>query len=115
MGATTDIATGVGAHADPVEVARRQLISPGAVLMPPSDVNRCIGADKHAWAAFSTHWDNLAPDSYAKELGTRRLRRYGRFSYRAADGATTLLAHREFVQPEDSNPLYINTDRHFAP
>lgn len=50
---------------------------------------------------------------YAAELGLQRLRRYGRYSF--VDGAATATPNRVFVQPLDSNPLYIDRDRHFEP
>lgn len=74
----------------------------------------CLGVDD-GWTRFSSHWDELAPDSYAAELGTRRLRRYGHFAFRPADGLARPMPHRAFVQPEDSNPLYVATDRQFEP
>lgn len=97
----------------PAESAARLLSSTGVALMPPGETNACVGADDHAWARFGRHWDELVPDSYAAELGTRRLRRYGHFRFR--DGAAQPLPHGAFVQPEDSNPLYVERDRHFEP
>jgi hypothetical protein len=35
--------------------------------------------------------------------------------FRPADGVAQLMPHRAFVQPEDSNPLYVAKDRHFEP
>lgn len=67
------------------------------------------------WRRFSSHWEDLAPDRYAAELDTTRLRRYGHFTYTAADGCMRLLPHATFAQPQDSNPLYIGKDRDFEP
>lgn len=67
------------------------------------------------WTRFAAHWDDLTPDRYAAELGTRRLRRFGHFLFSPADGVVTPMAHSAFVQPEDSNPLYVEQDRHFEP
>lgn len=106
MAATTDL--------DPVEIAKDRLTSVGAWLMPPEELNMCLGVDD-GWTRFSSHWDELAPDSYAAELGTRRLRRYGHFAFRPADGLARPMPHRAFVQPEDSNPLYVATNRQFEP
>jgi len=96
------------------DVAGR-LTSAGACLIDAAEVNACLGADEDAWAEFSSHWEHLAPDSYAAELGFQRLRRYGRFAYRPADRTATLMPHHEFAQPENSNPLYVGRDRHFEP
>jgi hypothetical protein len=101
--------------ADPVEAAGRLLTSVGVCLMRAAELTRCIGADDDAWIRFSSHWQELVPDSYAAELGTRRLRRYGSFCYKAADEVAMPMPHRAFAQPEDSNPLYIERDRHFEP
>ena len=81
--------------------------------MPPAELNAAVGADDDAWTQFAAHWDDLAPDPYAAELGTRRLRRYGH--YRFAGGVATPLPHDSFVQPENSNPLYLQRDRYFEP
>jgi hypothetical protein len=107
--------TSIATHTDPVELARQQLMSVGACLMAPVDLNTCLGVDEDAWTRFSAYWDDLAPDPYAAELGTRRLRRYGHFRFTPADGVAKLLPHHAFVQPEDSNPLYVQTDRQFEP
>lgn len=96
----------------PEDVAQR-LTSVGACVMTPADLNRRLGVDD--WTRFSGHWDDLAADRYAAELGTRRLRRYGHFRFTSADGVAELLPHRAFVQPEDSNPLYLERDRDFEP
>lgn len=81
--------------------------------MPPADVARSLGVDKDVWSRFAAHWEELAPDPYAAELGIRRLRRYGH--YTLADGVATPMPTGAFVQPQDSNPLYVERDRHFEP
>jgi len=101
--------------ADPPETARQLLTSVGVFLMPSADLTRCLQADADAWSRFSAHWKELVHDSYAAELGTQRLRRYGWFSFRPAEGVANAMPHRAFVQPQDSNPLYIDRDRHFEP
>jgi hypothetical protein len=101
--------------ADPVETARQLLTSVGVYLMPSADLTRCLRADADAWSRFSAHWEELVRDSYAAELGAQRLRRYGWFSFRPADGVANAMPHRAFVQPHDSNPFYIDRDRHFEP
>ncbi|WP_369212747.1 2OG-Fe dioxygenase family protein [Streptomyces flavofungini] len=82
--------------------------------MAPAALARCLGVGQEAWAEFAAHWEELAPDAYAAELGTRRLRRYGRFSLSRA-GQLEAREHVAFVQPEESNPLYVEVDRRFAP
>lgn len=69
-----------------VEAAMRGLKEIGAFLMAAADLNLCLGVDDDAWTRFSAHWEQLAPDSSAAELGTRRLRRYGHFMFGATDG-----------------------------
>lgn len=98
-----------------VDTVGQQLRSVGTYLMPPAELNGCLGIDDGEWQRFGGHWEELAPDPYAAELGTQRLRRYGHFMFTPADGAAELLPHRAFVQPEDSNPLYVERDRHFEP
>ena len=92
-----------------------RLESRSACVLSSALLSRCMGVDSAAWERFSLHWDQLVPDSYAAELGSTRLRRYGHFAFRAADVSTRLLPHGVFAQPEDSNPLYVDQDRIFAP
>jgi hypothetical protein len=89
--------------------------SAGAYVMSPAELNVRLGVNPDEWARFGSHWDDLAADPYAAELGTRRLRRYGRFVFTTADGIAELMPHRAFVQPQRSNPLYIGHHRHFEP
>lgn len=98
----------------PAHVAQ-QLTEVGACLMPSAEVNACLGIESSEWTRFAAHWDELAPDRYAAQLGTRRLRRYGHFLFSSADGDAKPMPHDAFVQPEDSNPLYVATARRFEP
>jgi hypothetical protein len=98
-----------------VDSAAQRLRSVGTSLMPPAELDGILGTGAEAWRAFGRHWDELAPDPYAAELGTRRLRRYGHFRFTPADGHFEPLPLDAFVQPENSNPLYIERDRHFEP
>jgi hypothetical protein len=86
-----------------------------ACVLSTAEVSRRIGVDAAAWNRFASHWEELAPDGYAAQLGTTRLRRYGHFAFTPADGSARLLPHGTFAQPENSNPLYIGQDRLFAP
>lgn len=96
-------------------VATRRLASTGVALVSSTDLRTCLGIGDAAWRRFAAHWDRLAPDRYAAQLGTHRLRRYGHFYFRAADEHAERLPHAAFVQPDESNPLYVETDRHFQP
>jgi hypothetical protein len=95
--------------------AAQQLTEIGAYLMPPAELNPSLGIDESAWTRFAAHWEDLVADPYAAQLGSRRLRRYGHFRFTPANGLAEPMPHDAFVQPEDSNPLYIDTDRHFEP
>jgi hypothetical protein len=98
---------------DPIATAAGRLTSKGVFFMPPPDLVRSLGVNENAWDRFSAHWDDLAVDPYAAELGMRRLRRYGHYLF--ADGIARPMPIAAFVQPDDSNPLYIEKDRHFEP
>jgi hypothetical protein len=91
----------------------RLLSTVGAAVMRPAALSACTGVHDDAWRAFGAHWNDLAVDTYAEECGTRRLRRYGHFLFR--DGVATPMAHDAFLQPQDSNPLYLGRERHFQP
>ena len=96
------------------EHVAEQLAQVGTCLRDPAELNARLGVDASTWTRFAAQWDDLAPDRYAAELGTRRLRRFGHFLFSPADGVVTPM-HSAFVQPEDSNPLYVEQDRHFEP
>ncbi|MEU5901986.1 MULTISPECIES: 2OG-Fe dioxygenase family protein [Streptomyces] len=98
----------------PAEQARQALLAEGSYLMEPDALSQCLGTDDSGWRAFAAHWEDLAPDTYAAELGTRRLRRYGRFCLSRA-GELAAQEHAGFLQPEHSNPLYVDVDRRFEP
>lgn len=97
------------------EYIAQQLTQVGAYLMQPAELNACLGIEASAWTRFAAHWEDLAPDPYAAKLGTQRLRRYGHFLFSPASGTFKPMPHDVFVQPEDSNPLYVATDRRFEP
>jgi hypothetical protein len=83
--------------------------------MPSEVVGRGVGADAAGgWERFAGHWEDLVPDPYAAANGSERLRRYGHFML-DRHGAVTGTTHEAFVQPEDTNPLYVGVDRHFEP
>lgn len=111
--AVTRILSVQRANADPVAAAAQQVAMAGAALLPAVEVKRSLGAGREDWKRFARHWERLAPDAYAAELGVRRLRRYGQYSFR--DGALRPIPEHTFVQPEDSNPLYVGRQREFEP
>ena len=98
-----------------LEDARKALVSGGAYVMPAIVTTSCLGLEEGAWDRFRTHWDKLATDGYAADLGVRRLRRYGQFSLSPATEQIRLMPQASFVQPEDSNSLYVGVKRTFEP
>ncbi|MBW0013048.1 2OG-Fe dioxygenase family protein [Mycobacterium sp.] len=98
-------------HADPVTAAAQLLTTTGVAVMTAFDVTRSLEVGREEWTRFARHWQHLAPDPYAAELGVQRMRRYGQYSLR--DGVLRPMPRLAFVQPEDSNPLYIGKDREF--
>ncbi|OBJ60087.1 2OG-Fe dioxygenase family protein [Mycobacterium asiaticum] len=99
-------------HGDPLAAATRELTSTGVAVLPAFALSRSLGIHLEEWIRFGRHWDDLSPDPYAAELGTRRLRRYGRY---LMDDTAHPVPTEDFVQPEDSNPLYIGKSRQFEP
>ncbi|RLL69785.1 2OG-Fe dioxygenase family protein [Streptomyces sp. Z26] len=87
----------------------------GSRVVPAEEFHRRTGTAPQAWASFARHWEKLAPDPYAAARGTRRLRRYGAFTFDAVTGEARPTAHTPFVQPEASNPLYVDVRRDFEP
>lgn len=101
------------ADADPVDAAARLVATTGAAVLSSFDVTRSLGTGREEWTRFARHWQQLGPDPYAAELGVQRLRRYGQYSY--SDGVLSPMPRSTFVQPEDSNPLYVGKNRDFEP
>lgn len=83
---------------DPVEDARKGLVSGGAYVMPAAVTTSCLGVEDSAWDRFRTHWDQLSTDSYAADLGVHRLRRYGLFSLTPETEQIRLVRQASFVQ-----------------
>lgn len=102
-------------HETERENVANSLRTDGTCLLSPAGVRLRTGTEPADWEAFARHWDSLTADEYAARRGTRRLRRYGAFSYDAVTGAMSPQPHTEFVQPEDSNPLYVGVERTFEP
>ena len=86
-----------------------------ACVLPGAELLAHLGADTADWNRFASHWEELVLDEYAFELNTTRYRRYGHFALRPGDGSLRSQPHDVFAQPEDSNPLYVDVDRHFEP
>ncbi|BBZ73713.1 2OG-Fe dioxygenase family protein [Mycobacterium paraseoulense] len=101
------------ADADPVAAAARLVAATGAAVMSAFDVTRGLGAAREEWTRFAGHWRRLGPDPYAAELGVQRMRRYGQYALR--DRVLRPMPRTTFVQPQDSNPLYIGRERDFEP
>ncbi|CAM3592169.1 2OG-Fe dioxygenase family protein [Nocardiopsis gilva] len=91
------------------------LAEEGVCLLPPDTVNAALGIEPSRWTRFAAHWDDLADDPYVAAHGTRRQRRYDRFSLTPANGELDPLPHTPFIQPGHTNPLYPDVERHFAP
>jgi hypothetical protein len=102
-------------RADPVEDAGKGLVSGGAHVMPAAVTTACLGLEKAAWDRFRTHWDELSSDSYAAARGVCRLRRYGQFAFTPATEEIKPLVRASFVQPDETNPLYVGVERTFEP
>ncbi|MEU8431485.1 2OG-Fe dioxygenase family protein [Streptomyces sp. NPDC029216] len=106
-----EAAGGVGSA---VGAARAAVAGRGWYLMDAAATSRCLGAGPAAWEQLAGHWEDLVADPYAAEQGTSRLRRIGRFLL-SRSGEISPLPHETFVQPQASNPLYVDVERRFEP
>ncbi|WP_330237522.1 2OG-Fe dioxygenase family protein [Streptomyces sp. NBC_00525] len=97
-----------------VEQARTAVASEGWYLMEPDAVAGCLGIGVGEFGCLASHWEELAVDPYAAERGTRRMRRYGSYEL-SANGTVRAKGHETFVQPQNSNPLYVDRARRFEP
>jgi len=104
----------VVADVDQVYSARTGLDSTGAHVIPAAAVRQRLQWDDAQWTRFAAHWEDLRPDKYAAESGTRRMRRYGQFVL-ARDGTRRLLPHAAFRQPTNTNRLFPHASRDFDP
>ncbi|MFD5393190.1 2OG-Fe dioxygenase family protein [Streptomyces sp. NPDC127097] len=95
--------------------AREHVSLNGVHVMAAATVRAHLAGGEEEWSRFAMHWEDLSQDRYASERGTCRLRRYGRFSLTPATGDLSQLPHCPFVQPDRSNPLYVDVVRHFDP
>jgi hypothetical protein len=86
-------------HADPVAVAAEQLTTTGVYLMPSFDLTRSLGVGREVWTRFARHWEDLAPDPSAADLGVARLCRYGQYLFH--DGVARQMPTNAFAQPEE--------------
>jgi hypothetical protein len=64
-------------------------------LMPSFDLTRRLGASREVWTRFARHWEHLAPDRNATELGGQRLRRCGQYTLH--DGVVQRIPDRGFA------------------
>lgn len=114
-GSKGDTGSTVAGDAIPiVQTAREAVAGRGWHLMPPDVASPCVNADPAVWERFAAHWEDLVVDPYAAQEGTRRLRRYGRFLL-TRTGEVAPLDQEVFVQPGESNPLYVGVERRFEP
>ncbi|CAL9558683.1 2OG-Fe dioxygenase family protein [Streptomyces sp. enrichment culture] len=93
--------------------ASEELARQGWHLQSADTVSGLLGVGDARWAAYADHWDDLVLDTYMKDGGTYRNRRYGHFRYDA--GVLTRLPHGPYRQESAVNPLNGGIDRHFAP
>ncbi|MDT0482735.1 MULTISPECIES: 2OG-Fe dioxygenase family protein [Streptomyces] len=107
------------AHPDLTHPAKsaavRNLSSWGGYLQPAAEQSELIGASPQDWDRFAEHWDDLTVDTYMRDGGTYRYRRYGHFRLDAAVTELTALPHRPYRQESDINPLNGGIERHFDP
>jgi hypothetical protein len=100
--------------ADPVHDARTALASTGVHVIPPAVLRQHLRVHHRQWTRFAAHWEDLRPDRYAAQSGTRRMRRYGQFIL-ARDGTRRLQPHATFRQPTNTNRLFPDGGRDFEP
>jgi hypothetical protein len=67
------------------------------------------------WARFGRHWDDLTLDTFMRDGGTYRYRRYGHYRLDTGSGSLTRLPHSTYFQEEAVNPLNGGLQRQFDP
>ncbi|MET8419250.1 2OG-Fe dioxygenase family protein [Streptomyces sp. NPDC005134] len=95
--------------------AARELSSWGGYFQPAAEQSDLIGASAQDWARFAAHWNDLTVDTYMRDGGAYRYRRYGHFQLDAATGELLALPHAPYRQESDVNPLNGGIERHFDP
>ncbi|MEU3788173.1 2OG-Fe dioxygenase family protein [Streptomyces fructofermentans] len=98
-----------------ISTAVRELSTWGGHLQPSAEQSELIGATAQDWARFARHWDDLTVDTYMRDGGAYRHRRYGHFTLDTTTGALTALPHGPYRQESAINPLNGGIERHFDP
>jgi hypothetical protein len=98
-----------------MSAAVRELSSWGGYLQPAVEQNDLIGATPADWTRFARHWDDLTVDTYMRDGGVYRYRRYGHFRLDSATGELAALPHGPYQQESSVNPLNGGIVRHFDP
>jgi hypothetical protein len=92
---------------------KASLADNGWVLGGASATSLAVGASPDNWARYAAHWDALVLDTYMRDGGTYRYRRFGHYQ---VDGASlTRLPHSVYRQETSVNPLNGGVDRSFEP
>lgn len=87
----------------------------GGHLLTAPEVRRMTGTGPEDWARFARHWDDLTLDTFMKDGGTYRYRRYGHFHLDTGNGRLTAQPHAPYYQDSAVNPLNGGVRRHFDP
>lgn len=87
----------------------------GGHLLTAPEVRRLTGTGPQDWARFARHWDDLTLDTFMKDGGTYRYRRYGHFRLDARTGELTAQPHAPYFQDSALNPLNGGVRRTFDP
>nr|AAN85502.1 conserved hypothetical protein [Streptomyces atroolivaceus] len=87
----------------------------GGHLLTAPEVRRLTGTGPQDWARFARHWDDLTLDTFMKDGGTYRYRRYGHFRLDVRTGELTAQPHAPYFQDSALNPLNGGVQRSFDP
>jgi hypothetical protein len=98
-----------------VNAAATGLSQWGGHPLTAPEVRRLTGSCPQDWARFARHWDDLTLDTFMKDGGTYRYRRYGHFRLDTATGRLTAQPHAPYFQETGVNPLNGGVRRHFDP
>ncbi|WP_449477252.1 amino acid adenylation domain-containing protein [Streptomyces abikoensis] len=98
-----------------VTTAAAGLAADGHHLLTAGTLSALAGAGAEDWARFARHWDDLTADTYMRDGGTYRYRRYGHFHLDSATDTLTALPHAPYAQDLTVNPLNGGVQRHFDP
>ncbi|MFD1547413.1 2OG-Fe dioxygenase family protein [Nonomuraea guangzhouensis] len=100
---------------DALRHAAHELSQDGNHVMGSAGLSELLGARPPDWQRFARHWEELILDTYMRDGGTYRYRRFGQYDLDTGTRTLTRLPHTSYRQELSVNTLNGGIDRKFEP